>query len=119
MLKGVMFVVASKPDIKDPLELCNHFLFLNGSGTRSKWTSSLDFLDHKRVMMPSLSSSPDSPRLLIFCLSRRQSLLVSWQTCMFPESCRSTVFCWRSVPTEAAFSPQDFGIVSKKLWELT
>src|SRR3954465_12083345 len=92
--------VASRPSIKDLLELCNHSLFLNGNGTRLKWTSSPVFRDHRRVMMLSLSSSTGSPRLLTFFLSRRQSLLVSWQTCMFPESCRSRVFHWRSVPTE-------------------
>src|SRR3954462_5215618 len=116
MLNNVTFVVASRQNIKGLPELCNHCLFLNGSGTRLKWTSSLVFLDHKRVMMPSLSSSTDSPRLLIFYLSRRRSLLVSWQTWMFPESCRFMVFRWRLVPTEAAFSPQDFWIVSKKPW---
>src|SRR3954468_25046626 len=112
MLKSVTFVVASRQNINGLLELCNHFRFLNGSGTRSKWTSSLVFLDHKRVMMPSLSSSTDSPRLLTFCQSRRRSLLVSWQTCMFPELFPSTAFCWRSAQTVAAFSSQDFGIVS-------
>src|SRR3954468_3460965 len=119
MFLNVTFAIASRKNIKDLLELCNHFRFLNGSGTRLRWTSSPDFLDHKRVMMLSLSSSTDSPRLLIFCLSRRQSLLVSWQSCMFPESCRSTVFHWRSIPIEATFLPQDFGIVFKKLWALT
>src|SRR4051812_46445027 len=119
MVMSVTFVVASKPNINGLLELCNDFLFLNGSGTRSKCTSSLVFLDHKRVMMPSLSSSTDSLRLLILFLSRRQSLLVSWQTCMFPESCPSTAFRWRLVQTVSVFSPQDSGIVSKKLWELT
>src|SRR3954467_12098528 len=119
MLKNVTFAVASRHNIKDLLGLCNHSLFLNGSGTRLRWTSSPVFLDHKRVMMPSLSSSTDSPRLLTFCLSRRRSLLVNWQSCMFPESCCSTVFCWRSVSTVAAFSLQDSGIVFKKLWALT
>src|SRR3954462_1163815 len=118
MSKNVTFVVASRQNIKDPLELCNHSLFLNGSETRLKWTSSPVFLNHKRVMMPSLSSSTDSPRLLTFCLSRRQYLLVSWQTYMFPELFPSTVFRWRSVQTVAAFSPQSSGIVSKKQWEL-
>src|SRR4051812_34329735 len=77
MLKSVTFVVASKQNTKGLLELCNHCLFLNGSGTRLKWTSSLVFPDHRKVMMPFLSSSTDSPRLLTFCLSRRRSLLVS------------------------------------------
>src|SRR3954471_7015095 len=107
MLKSATFAVVSKPNIKDLLELCNHSLFLNGNGTRSKWTLSLVFLDHKRVMMPSLSSSTDSPRFLIFCLSRRQSLLVSWQTCTCPELFPSMAFCWISIQTVAAFSPQD------------
>src|ERR1041384_8676583 len=114
MSMNVTFAVASKQNIKDLLELCNHSLFLNGKGTRLKGTSSPVFRDHRRVMMRSLSTLTDSLRLLIFCLSRRRSLLVSWQTCMFPESCRSMVFRWRSIPTEADFSPQDSGIVSKK-----
>src|SRR3954462_13939767 len=118
MLMSVTFVVASRQNIKDLQELCNHCLFLNGNGTRLRWTSSPVFLDQKGVMMPSLSSSTDSPKLLIFCLSRRQYLLVSWQTYMFPELFPCTVFRWRSVQTVAAFSPQSSGIVSKKLWEL-
>src|ERR1041384_2023427 len=105
MLMNVTFAVASRQNIKDPLKLCNHCLFLNGNGTRLRWTSSPVFLDHKRVMMPFLSSSTDSPRLLTFCLSRKQSLLVSWQTYMFPELCHSTAFRWRLVQTMAAFSP--------------
>src|ERR1043165_31687 len=119
MSKNVTFAVVSKQNIKDLLELCSHFRFLNGSGTISKWTLLPVFLDHKRVMMPSLSSSTDSPRLLTFCLSRIRSLLVSWQTCMFPESCHSTAFRWRSAQTVAAFPPQDSGIVFKKLWVVT
>src|SRR4051812_31137767 len=107
MSNNVTFVVASRLNIKGLLELCNHCLFLNGSGTRSKWTSSPVFPDHKRVMMSSFSSSTDSPRLLTFFLSRKQSLLVSWQTCMSPKSCHSTTFRWRSVQTVAAFSHQD------------
>src|ERR1041384_7847621 len=118
MLMNVTFAVASRQNIKDPLELCNHCLFLNGSGTRLRWTSSPVFLDHKRVMMLSLSSSTDSPKLLIFCLSRIRYLLVSWQTYTFPESCHSTAFRWRSVQTVAAFSPPSSGIVFKKLWAL-
>src|SRR3954468_6114628 len=107
MLKSVTFVVASRQNINGLLELCNHFRFLNGSGTRSKWASSLVFLDHKRVMMPSLSSSTDSPVLLTFCLSRRRSLLVNWHTCTFSELFPSMAFRWRSVQTMVAFSPQD------------
>src|SRR3954466_10945447 len=99
MLKSVTFAVVSRRNIKGLLELYNHFRFLNGSGTRSKWTSSPVFLVHKRVMMPFLSSSTDSPRLLTFCHSRRQSLLVSWQTCMFAELFPSIAFRWRSVQT--------------------
>src|SRR3954471_11211410 len=118
MSKNVTFVVASRQNIKDLPELCNHCLFLNGNGTRSKWTSSPVFLGHKRVMMLSLSSSTDSPNFFIFCLSRRRYLLVSWQTYMFPELFPSTVFHWRSVQTVAASSPQNSGIVSKKLWAL-
>src|SRR3954471_5490139 len=48
MLTSVTFAVASKPNIKDLLELCNHSLFLNANGTRLRWTSSPVFLDHKR-----------------------------------------------------------------------
>src|SRR3954469_7776991 len=118
MLISVTFAVASRQNIKDLPELCNHCLFLNGNGTRLRWTSSPVFLDHKRVMMPSLSSSTDSPKLLIFNLSRRQYLLVSWQTYMFLELFHSTAFRWRSVQTVAAFSPPSSGIVSKKQWEL-
>src|SRR3954465_5806284 len=118
MLMNVTFAVASRQNIKDLQELCNHCLFLNGNGTRLKWTSSLVFLDHRRVMMPYLSSSIASPKLLIFCLSRRRYLLVSWQTYMFPELFPSTVFRWRSVQIVPAFLPQSSGIVSKKLWAL-
>src|SRR4051812_32331584 len=118
MLMNVTFVVALRQNTKDLLELCNPSLFLNESGTRLKWTSSPVFLDHKRVMMLSLSSSIDSPKLLTFYLSRRQSLLVSWQTCMFPELFPSTAFRWRSVQIVAAYSPLSSGIVSKKLWAL-
>src|SRR3954467_1444400 len=118
MLKSVTFVVASKQNIRDLLELCNHCLFLNGSGTRLKWTSSLVSPDHRKAMMPFLSSTTDSPRLLTFCLSRRRSLLVSWQTYMFPELFPSMVFHWRSVQIVAAFSPPSSGIASKKLWAL-
>src|SRR3954470_17773577 len=118
MFLNVTFVVASRQNIKDLPELCSHCLFLNVSGTRSKWTSSPVFLDHKRVMMPFLSSSIDSPKLLIFCLSRRQYLLVSWQTYMFTELFPSMVFRWRSVQIVPAFSPPSSGIVSKKLWAL-
>src|ERR1041384_7313612 len=104
MSNNVTFSVASRQNTKDPLEPCNLCLFLNGSGTRLRWTSSPVFLDHKRVMMPSLSSSTDSPWLLTFCLSRRQSLLVSWQTYTFPGSCHSMAFHWRSVQTVVVFS---------------
>src|SRR4051812_32010305 len=119
MLMSVTFAVASKQNIKDLLELCNYSLFLNGNGTRLRWTSSPVFLDHKRVMMPCLSSSTDSPRFLTFCLSRRRSLLVNWQTYMFPELFPSMAFRWRLVQTVAAFQPQDSGIVFKKIWALT
>src|SRR3954468_15496639 len=106
MSNNVTFAVASRQNIKDLPELCNHCLFLNGSGTRSKWTSSPVFLGHKRVMMPSLSSSTDSQKLLIFFLSRRRYILVSWQTYMFPELFPSTVFRWISVQTVAVFHLQ-------------
>src|SRR3954465_865830 len=118
MLMNVTFAVASRQNTRDLQELCNPSLFPNGSGPRLRWTSSPVFLGHKRVMMPFLSSSIASPKLLIFCLSRRQYLLVSWQTYMFPELFHSTVFRWRSAQTVAAFSPQSSGIVSKKQWEL-
>src|SRR3954470_20569051 len=119
MLMNVTFVVALRQNTKDLLEPCNPSLFLNGNGIRLRWTSSPVFLDHKMVMMLSLSSSTDSPKLLIFCLSRRQSLLASWQTYMFPELFPATIFRWRSVQIVAAFSPPSSGIVSKKLWALT
>src|ERR1043165_7123100 len=115
MSNNVTFAVASRQNIKDLLELCNHCLFLNGNGTRLRWTLSPVYLDHKRVMMPSLSSSSDSPKLLIFCLSRRRSLLVCWQTYMFPELFPSMVFRWRPVQIVAAFSPPSYGTVFKKL----
>src|SRR4051812_14058831 len=115
---SVTFAIASRQNIKDLLELCNHSLFLNGNGTRLRWTSSPDFLDHKRVMMLYLSSSTDSPNLPIFFQSRRRSLLVSWQTCMILESFPSTVFRWRSVQIVEAFLPRSSGIVFKKLWAL-
>src|SRR3954470_15703657 len=37
---------------------------------------------------------------------------------MFPELFPSTAFHWRLVHTVTTFSPQDFGIVSKKRWAL-
>src|SRR3954469_4270765 len=114
MLMNVTFAVASRQNTKDLLELCNPSLFLNGNGTRLRWTSSPVFLDHKRVMMLYLSSSTDSPKLLVFRLSRRRYLLVSWQTCMFLELFPSIVFHWRSVQIVEAFSPPSSGIVSKK-----
>ena len=63
----VTFAVASRQNIKGLLDFCNHLKFLNGNGTRSRWTSLLDFLDRRKVMMLSLSSSTVSPRLLTFC----------------------------------------------------
>src|SRR4051812_30738611 len=89
MLMNVTFAIASRQNIKDLLELCNHSLFLNGSGTRLRWTSSPDFLDHKRVIMLSLSSSTDSPKLLTFFLSRRRycysvGRLICFQNCFPP-----------------------------------
>src|SRR3954464_3111435 len=118
MLMNVTFFVASRQNTKDLQELWNHCLFLNGNGTRLRWTSSPVFLSHKRVMMLSLSSLTDSPKLLIFCLSRRRYLLVSWQTYMFPELFLSTVYRWRSFQIVEAFSPPSSEIVSKKLWAL-
>src|SRR3954463_13434518 len=118
MAMNVTCAVASRQNIKDLQELCNHCLFLNGNGTRLRWTSSPVFLDHKRVMMPFLSSSTYSLKFLIFFLSRRRYLLVSWQTYTFPELFPSTVSRWRSVQIVAAFSPRSSGIVSKKLWAL-
>src|SRR3954465_15546257 len=106
MLMNVTFAVAPRQNTKDLLELCSPSLFLNGNGTRLRWTSSSAFLDHKRVMMPYLSSSTDSRNLPISFLSRRRSLLLSWQTYMFLELFPARVFRWRSVQTEAAFSPR-------------
>ena len=60
MSNNVTFVVASRQNIKDLLELCNHLLFLNGNRTRSRGTSSPNFPDHRKVMMLSLPSSTDS-----------------------------------------------------------
>src|SRR4051812_20126736 len=48
------------------------------------------------------NDATDSPKFLIFCLSRRRSLLASWQTYVFLELFPSTVFHWRSVQIEAA-----------------
>ena len=66
-----------KAEHQSPAGTRNHLLFLNGNGTKSKWTSSRDFQGHRKVMMPSLSSSTDSPRWPTFCQSRRRSLLVN------------------------------------------
>src|SRR3954468_2621154 len=107
MLRSVTFVIASKQNIKDLLELCNHLLFLNGSGTKSRWTSSPVFPDHRRETTRSLSSSIGSPRLHTLYQSRRRLLLLSWKNCISHKLCRSMVFRWRSVLIVAAFSPQD------------
>src|ERR1041385_5131643 len=107
MFLNVKFVVASRVNIKNPLELYNHLKLLNGSGTKSRWTSSPVFLDHRRETMRSLSSSTGSPRLLTLYQSRRRSPLLSWQNFTSPKLFHSTVFRWTSVQTVAAFSPQD------------
>src|SRR4051812_17064925 len=107
MFLNVTFAVPSRANIKNPLELYNHLKFLNGIGTKSRWTSSPVFLDHRRETMLSLSSSTGSPRLLTLYQSRRRSLLLSWKNCISPKFCHSTVFRWRSVQIVAAFSPQD------------
>src|ERR1041385_9208672 len=109
MLMSVTFAVASKLNIKDLLELCNHSLFLNGNGTRFKWTSSPVFRDHRRVMMRSLSSSTDSPKLPTFCQSRRRSLLVSWQTCI------SRIVSLHGIPLE--ISSDRGSIFTSKFWD--
>src|ERR1041385_2906992 len=118
MFLNVTFVIASRVNIKNRLELYIHLKFLNGSGTKSRWTPSLVFLDHRRETMRSLLSSTGSPRLLTLYQSRRRSLLLSWKNCISPKLCHSTVFRWRSVQIVAAFSPQGIGGVSKKLWGL-
>src|SRR4051812_33064470 len=118
MLQNVTFAVVSRENIKNPLELYSHLKFLNGSGTKSRWTSSPVFPDRRRETMRSLSSSTGSPRLLTLYQSRRRSLLLSWQNCISHKLCHSTVFHWRSVTIVAAFSPQDIGGVFKKLWGL-
>src|SRR4051812_43771572 len=51
MFLSVTFATALRQNIKGPPKLCNHFLFLNGSGTRLRWTSSRVFPDHRRVML--------------------------------------------------------------------
>ena len=66
-----------KAEHQRPAGTLQPLLFLNGNGTRSRWTSSPVFPDHRMAMMPSLSSSTGSPRLLTFCQSRRRSLLVN------------------------------------------
>src|SRR3954462_13859825 len=118
MFPNVTFAVASRVNIRNPPELYNPLKFLNGSGTKSRWTSSPVFPDHRRETMRSLSSSIGSPRLLTLYQSRRISLLLSWQNCISHNLCRSTVFHWRSVLIVAAFSPQDIGGVPKKPWGL-
>ena len=118
MLLSVTFAVVSKQNIKGLLELCNLSLFLNGNGTMLKWTSSLDFPNRRKVMMLFLSSLTGFPKLPIFWRSKRQSLLVSLQLSTCPELFHFTVFHWLSVQTVAAYSLQDSGQVSKKLWEL-
>src|SRR3954469_8079205 len=118
MFLNVTFAVASRVNIRNPLELYSHLKFLNGSGTKSRWTLLPVFPDHRRETMRSLSSSIGSPRLLTLYQSRRRSLLLSWQNCISQKLCRSTVFRWRSVLIVAAFSPLDIGGVSKNLWGL-
>src|SRR3954465_7533007 len=118
MLPSVTFAVVSKQNIKGMLELCNLSLFLNGNGTMLKWTSSLVFLNRRKVMMLFLSSLTGFLKLHIFWRSRKLSLLVSLQLSICPELFHFTVFHWLSVWTMAAYSLQDSGQVSKKLWEL-
>src|SRR3954463_9486819 len=116
MLPSVTFVVVSKRNIKGLLELCNLSLFLNGNGTMLKWTSSLDFPNRRKVMMLFLSSLTGFLKLHIFWRSRKLSLLASLQLSTCPELFHFTVFHWLSVRTVAAYSLQDSGQVSKKLW---
>ena len=118
MLLSVTFAVVSKQNIKGLLELCNLSLFLNGNGTMLRWTSSLDFPNHRKVMMLFLSSLTGFPKLHISWQSKKRSLLASWQRSICPGLFHSTVFHWLSAQTVAAYSLQDSGQVSKKLWEL-
>src|SRR3954466_2185975 len=118
MLLRVTFAVASKQNTKGLMELCNLSLFLNGNGTMLKWTSSLDFPNHRKVMMLFLSSLTGFLKLHIFWQSKKRSLLVSWQLSICPGLFHSMVFHWLSAQTVAAYSLQDSGQVSKKLWEL-
>src|SRR3954470_12816807 len=118
MLLNVTFAAVSKQNIEGLLELCNLSLFLNGNGTMSRWTSSLDFPNRRRVMMLFLSSLTGFLKLHIFWRSRKRSLLVSLQLSTCPGLFPSMVFHWLSVRTVAAYSLQDSGQVSKKLWEL-
>src|SRR3954465_13850998 len=118
MLPSVTFAVVSKQNIKGLLELYNLSLFLNGNGTMLKWTSSLDFPSRRKVMMQFSSSLTGFLKSHIFWRSKKQSLLVSLQLSTCPELFHFTVFHWLSVRTVAAYSLQDSGQVSKKLWEL-
>src|SRR3954463_16804217 len=118
MLPSVTFVVVSKQNIKGLLELCNLSLFLNGNGTMLKWTSSLDFPNHRKVMMLFLSSLTGFLKLHIFWLSKKRSLPVSLQLSICIELFHFVVFHWLSVWTVAACSLQDSRLVSKKLREL-
>src|SRR3954467_9857118 len=118
MLPSVTFAIVSKQNIKGLLELCNLSLFLNGNGAMLKWTSSLVFPNCRKVIMLFLSSLTGFLKLHIFWRSRKRSLLVSLQPSTCPELFHFTVFPWLSVQTVAAYSLQDSGQVSKKLWEI-
>src|SRR3954469_21579090 len=118
MLPSVTFAVVSKQNIKGLLELYNLSLFLNGNGTMLKWTLTLVFPNRRKVMMLFLSSLTGFLKLHIFWRSRKLSLLVNLQLSICPELFHFTVFHWLSVRTVAAYSLQDSGQVSKKLWEL-
>ena len=66
-----------KAEHQKQLDFYNRFRFLNGSGIRFKWTSSLYFPSLRKVTMLSFLSSTNSRKLLTFFQSRRQSLLVN------------------------------------------
>src|ERR1041384_7591699 len=95
-----MFVVASRPNIKDPLVHFNLCLFPSGNGTKSVWTSSLVFQKPRKETMPSLLLSIDSRKLLNFFQSASLLLpvkdpLVHFNLCLFPSG-NGTKSVWTS-----------------------
>src|ERR1043165_3858691 len=113
-----MFVVASRPNIKDPLVHFNLCLFPSGNGTKSVWTSSLVFRKPRKETMPSFLLSIDSRKLLTSFQSASLLLPVSYQTCMCRELYHFMVFLWKSILIVVAFSPLDSGKAFRMLWEL-